>query len=92
MYLLFLVVLVLGFWLGFAAEFCLWLLYLVPVVGFHFRNLIGCCYWYFFCFGSSIGLLSPVCDNRICLCYSFLQVDLSVDCRKYITRFIQTYC
>ena len=76
MYLLFLVVVVIGFWLDFAAEFCLWLLCLVPVVDsvvcFHFRNLIGCSYWYFFRFGSSIGLLSPVCENRICLCYSFL--------------------
>ena len=60
-------------WLGFAAEFCLWLLYLLPVVvvvGFHFRHLIGCRYWYFFRFGSSISLLSSVCNNRTCLCYS----------------------
>ena len=47
MYLLFLVVVVLGFRLGFAVVFHLWLLCLFPVVvvvvvgGFRFRNLIG---------------------------------------------------
>ena len=46
MYLLFLVVVVLGFRLGFAVVFYLWLLCLFPVVvvvvvGFRFRNLIG---------------------------------------------------
>ena len=60
------------FGLGLLLGFTLLIPVVVSVVGFHFRNLIGCHYWYFFRFGSSIGLLSSLCDNRICLCYSFL--------------------
>ena len=75
------IVVVFGFQRGFPAEFRFWLLYLlvvVVVVGFCFGNLIG---FHFFRFRSGIGLLSFVCGNRICLCYSFVYVDLSVGCQ-----------